>query len=296
MRSTHRETRTRAATWEKGSVTPGRTPWAGVRRFPWAVLTGRQDALVCLGIMLVALALRAEGAARLLDLARRFIWPQFLPAGALVIDGWYSSEGLRYLQLVEGQRRDLELSLSAGHPAILAALTRGQTVYLLDPNPGLGLVQWLDGLLWRVGDQSLEAATPSDIRWGAGIVLTGYTLPAGPYQPGAIVPITLFWEARAAPPQPYMLFVHLIAADGTIRGQRDREPDQGPTDRWRPGARYVELSCPVLDPAAPPGRYIVNVGWYAYPSLRRLPIVDVAGSPVARDYVTLGEIGVVPSD
>jgi hypothetical protein len=89
------------------------------------------------------------------------------------------------------------------------------------------------------------------------------------------------------------LFVHLIGPDGRIWGQVDRPPTSGPTDRWRAGDRAVDLYAPVLDPAAPPGRYRVTLGWYAYPSLQRLPLAAVGGAASA-DYITLGEFEVAP--
>jgi hypothetical protein len=50
---------------------------------------------------------------------------------------------------------------------------------------------------------------------------------------------------------------------------------------------------PVLSPDTPAGRYRVTLGWYEYPSLRRLPLASQGGA-VAGDFVTLGEIDVVP--
>jgi len=92
-----------------------------------------------------------------------------------------------------------------------------------------------------------------------------------------------------------VLFIHLIGPDGRIWGQLDRPPSGAPTNRWHSGERVVDLYVPLLDPAAPPGRYRVSIGWYAYPSIERLRLADAEGIPQPADYVTLGEIEVAPA-
>jgi hypothetical protein len=126
------------------------------------------------------------------------------------------------------------------------------------------------------------------VRWQDGITLRGFSLPAGPYQPGDVVPVTLDWLARAAPEQRYTMFAHIVGADGVVRGQQDREPARAATDQWSPGERLVDAYGPALSLDAPPGRYRVVIGWYSYPSLARLPLAD--GSA---DTYTIGEIEVV---
>jgi hypothetical protein len=219
--------------------------------------------------------------------AARAIMAQPLAPGALVIGDWSASEALRYLQAVEGARPDIQFVDAAPPATIHEAVAHGRAVYLSHPDLSLGLIQVPEGRFWRVGQEPLRAVEPADIRWGAGISLAGYTLAGGPYQPDAAVPIVLEWRAREALSRDFTLFVHLIAEDGTIWGQHDQAPTIAPTSRWQPGASYVELFCPRLPPDAPPGRYRVNIGWYEYPSLRRLALMGAAG-----DYLTLGDIEV----
>jgi hypothetical protein len=224
----------------------------------------------------------------------RSILAQPLPQGALLIVDWDAVEALRYLQAIEGQRPDIEvrpLNADVVRQDAAAALSAGRAAYLLRPQPNLGLAQAPEGRLWRVSLRpiQLHTATSIDQRWQDGIALKGYTLPRGPYQPGDIVPLTLDWQARAAPTQRYTLFVHLVGADGSVWGQQDREPALAPTDRWRPGEHLVDVYGPALSLEAPPGRYRVIIGWYAYPSLVRVPLASGAA-----DTYTLGEIDVVP--
>jgi hypothetical protein len=228
------------------------------------------------------------------ELAARALLAEPLPQGALVIGDWSSIEGPHYLQAIEGLRSDLQFGMLVDRSLILDALGRGRAVYLLKPDPELGLAQQPAGRLWRVGERPLAARARAAIRWDEGIMLSGYTLPEGPYQPGAAVPLTLAWQAYATPQLPYTLFVHLVAADGKIWGQIDRPPAAAPTDHWRPGDQLIDLYAPMLDPAAPPGRYRVTIGWYAYPPTQRLHLATGAAA-LADDYVTLGEIEVAPA-
>ncbi len=245
-------------------------------------------ALLTLPALLLAGNLNPIRAANQPDAERaaREILAQPLLPEALVIGDWYSSEGLRYLQAIEGQRPDLQFAFSLDRRLVLDTLASGRAVYLLNPAPELGLAQVPAGALWQVEARPLEALAPASFRWEEGITLAGYTLPPGPYQPGAAVPVTLAWEAQATPSRPYTLFVHLVGPDGTIWGQQDRLSTV-PTDQWRPGERLVDLHTPALDQAAPPGRYRVTLGWYASPSMARLPLAG------GGDYITLGEIEVV---
>ncbi|HEX6290967.1 MAG TPA: DUF2723 domain-containing protein [Herpetosiphonaceae bacterium] len=227
----------------------------------------------------------------------REIMAQPLPTSAVVIVDWSYFEGLRYLQDVEGQRRDLELILSFNydehHQIIHDRIAQGRSVFLLRPWPNLGIDQWPQGMLWKVGDTppTGQVATAATIQWSEGIKLTEYVLMPGPYQPGQIVPLKLTWEINGRPRQRYTLFVHLVAADGSKWGQQDAD---APTDQWQPGEQHSELYGPVLSPHVPPGRYQIVIGWYNQRKLERLPLEQNSETAEARDYVILGEIEVTP--
>jgi hypothetical protein len=218
---------------------------------------------------------------------------QPLPDDALLIVDWEAVEGMRYLQEIEGMRPDLEirpLNADVVRADAEDALAAHRAVYLLRPQPELGLTQSPAGRLWRVSATplALRTDTPADQRWLDGITLRGFSLPRGPYQPGDIVPVTLDWQAQAVPAQRYTLFVHIVGEDGIVRGQQDREPSRAPTDKWQANERQIDVYGPGLSLETPPGRYQVVIGWYSYPSLTRLPLESGAA-----DIYTLGEIDVV---
>jgi hypothetical protein len=218
---------------------------------------------------------------------------QPLPDGALLIVDWEAVEAMRYLQALEGLRPDLEirpLNADVARADAEAALAAGRAVYLLRPQPELGLAQSPAGRLWRVSTTpiALHANTAIDLPWQDGITLRGFSLPRGPYQPGDVVPVTLEWQAQAAPAQRYTLFAHIVGADGIVRGQQDREPARAPTNKWQPNERLIDVYGPALSLETPPGRYQIIIGWYSYPSLARLPLASNTA-----DSYTLGEIEVV---
>lgn len=274
-------------------------PAADVRRHDLAPQLRRWAALLLFALPALLFArnlapIRADNTAEP-EITARAHMAELPSERALLVGDWRYVEGMRYLQEVEGQRPNIEFALVANRQYILDTLSGGRAVYLMDPLADLGLTQQPVGRLWKVSAAPLraEAAASPEMRWDDGIALAGYTLHRGPYRPGYPVPLTLDWAAQQRPRQHYTLFIHLIGDDGKIWGQSDREPSEATTDRWQPGRHYLDLLDPLLDPAAPPGRYRVLIGWYSFPSLQRLPLAAPAGA--SADYATLGEIEVVAS-
>jgi hypothetical protein len=278
-------------TKDEGRMTNVAKPWAFVLRLPSLVSL----ALLLLPALLLLnnlASIRAANSGANEAIARATL-AQPLPAGALLIVDWEAVEPMRYLQALEGLRPDLEirpLNADVARAEAEAALAAGRAVYLLRPQPELGLAQSPAGRLWRVSTApiALRADTPIDQRWQDGIMLRGFSLPRGPYQPGDVVPVTLEWQAQAAPAQRYTLFIHIVGGDGIVRGQQDREPSRAPTDKWQPNERLIDVYGPALSLETPPGRYQIIIGWYSYPSLARLPLASNT-----TDNYTLGEIEVV---
>lgn len=138
-----------------------------------------------------------------------------------------------------------------------------------------------------------------NLRLGDAIRLVGYDLPQTTVRPGEAVSLTLYWEALAPIPARYKVFTHLVgetwnATQGNfLWGQQDNEPlaDRLPTTLWAPGSRIADPYRIVLDPAAPPGVYTLEVGMYGLVDGVRLPLFDANGKPLG-DSVTLTKITV----
>ncbi|HEY3083085.1 MAG TPA: hypothetical protein VGM69_24605 [Chloroflexota bacterium] len=122
--------------------------------------------------------------------------------------------------------------------------------------------------------------------FGGAIELVGDDLSTTTVAPGGRLPMTLWWRAAARVETSYTVFVHLLDAEGRVRGQVDRVPGAGglPTSGWVLG-EFVEDRYDVpLDGAAPAGAYRLEVGLYDARSGQRLRLGDGA------DHVVLGEI------
>ena len=78
---------------------------------------------------------------------------------------------------------------------------------------------------------------------------------------------------------PFTVFTHVLDSSSQIWGQLDQPPRGGahPTTAWLPG-EYVEDPYVIgVDPQAPPGQYVIEVGFYDAATGRRLPVADAAG-------------------
>ncbi|MBI4757713.1 MAG: hypothetical protein HY783_01730 [Chloroflexi bacterium] len=98
-------------------------------------------------------------------------------------------------------------------------------------------------------------------------------------RPGEVLGLTLCWRAMKPLDKDYTVFVHLLAQDGQIAAQLDRQPLDGhyPTTMWDDGevvADQVELRLP---PALPRGQYRLAVGLYDGQTTERLQVPDGDG-------------------
>ncbi len=109
-------------------------------------------------------------------------------------------------------------------------------------------------------------------------------------QAGGLLPLTLTWQGLAPLAEDYTVFVQVLDANDRIVGQVDAWPVQGthPTSQWTPGETISDPYTVPLDPDLPPGEYRLIVGWYLLADLRRLPVLDAAGSPVDDRVVVEG--------
>jgi 4-amino-4-deoxy-L-arabinose transferase-like glycosyltransferase len=120
------------------------------------------------------------------------------------------------------------------------------SVVLYDPQT-LQRLRWQDGLdEYPLGEvEIVRPLTPPDVaalpmqhrlsaRLG-GLTLLGYDLPAGPFAPGATLPLRLYWRADRAPLPAYT--VRLALRGDKTWSEEISQPTAGtyPTDRWATG-------------------------------------------------------------
>jgi mannosyltransferase len=143
--------------------------------------------------------------------------------------------------------------------------------------------------LYGLGPLPEEPRVTVRARFGQEILLHGYAVGEGPFTPGDVVPVTLFWETDA-PPGRYKVFLHLMDSAGNLVAQNDAEPrgDLSPTFIWSVGERVTDRHGVYLPPDLPPGVYRLMTGMYRVDTGERLPLT-LDGEP-AGDSLELGEV------
>lgn len=130
-----------------------------------------------------------------------------------------------------------------------------------------------------------QPATPLQVTIGDDVRLLGYTLPATA-KPGESLPLTLYWQAMAAPGEERSVLVHLQDATGAMVAQADGPPAGGarPVSTWQRGDYIRDDRTVALPPSLAPGNYNLAIGMYRFPSIERLPLRQ-GGEPLPDDVI-----------
>ena len=122
------------------------------------------------------------------------------------------------------------------------------------------------------------------------IALLSLDLPQTQLQPGGQLPVTLTWQSLGPINEDYTVFIQILDANDQIVGQVDAWPLQGtlPTSQWTPGQTIQDPYLIQLNGDLPPGQYRLQVGWYLLTTLRRLPVLDQDGAPMADKLLVSG--------
>jgi len=122
----------------------------------------------------------------------------------------------------------------------------------------------------------------------------GYDLDRTTFSPGEVIPLTLYWRALGPMDTSYTVFTHLIDEQNRIWGQQDNPPRGGqhPTTRWVKGEVVTDSYNIPIDPDAPPGEYVIEIGLYNAATGDRLPVLDEKGE-VKDDRVLLRKLVIV---
>jgi hypothetical protein len=114
------------------------------------------------------------------------------------------------------------------------------------------------------------------------IALLATDIPAMNLQAGGELEVNLTWQALAAVPRDYTLFLHLLDPADRIVGQIDGWPVQGtyPTSQWPAGEFIQDPHRIPIAPDAAPGDYRLEVGWYTLETMDRLDLLGADGKAV----------------
>jgi 4-amino-4-deoxy-L-arabinose transferase-like glycosyltransferase len=124
-----------------------------------------------------------------------------------------------------------------------------------------------------------------DARFGAHIALRGYELHTDALTSTGALSLTVQWKAAAPPQHDYLLFAHLLNAQGERIAQIDVPPggpDQ-PASQWEPGRVITWVHPLPVPPDPPPGDYWLALGLYNPDDFARLPLHGADPPPAAPD-------------
>ncbi len=138
--------------------------------------------------------------------------------------------------------------------------------------------------------QTLPIARRQTIDLSGGVRFLGYTVAEGPFEPGRVLPVHLFWQARRDLDQEYLAFVQLLGEDDRLLAAWEGPPAASfPTYQWQAGAlvwQQVDLRLPAV---IPDGRHRLIAGMFRVTDRSRL-ITDRRLVPPRRpqDFISLG--------
>jgi hypothetical protein len=108
--------------------------------------------------------------------------------------------------------------------------------------------------------------------------LIGYDISGRALRAGESVFVTLYWKAETTLDADLTAFAHLGTGlqDSANIAQRDGQPCQGfyPTSQWQVGDVIPDRFAITVPAGVAAGDYPLAVGWYRYPSLERVPLVE----------------------
>jgi hypothetical protein len=117
----------------------------------------------------------------------------------------------------------------------------------------------------------------TDVLFGDGIHLCGFTLNRTDARPGDFMTVTLYWQLDRPTDEPAHAYVHLLGQTfnpetGTpLWGELDKEnPGPYPLPELRVGALFRDRYDFRVAPNAPPGSYQLEIGWWQSSNGQRL--------------------------
>jgi hypothetical protein len=136
----------------------------------------------------------------------------------------------------------------------------------------------------------IEHAMRADL--GDQVEFHGYSLESAQVEPGSVLRLTLYWQARQRTTVSYTVFTHLLGEDGSMWGQKDNMPVKGtyPTTGWVEGEAITDEYEIAVSSDAPPSTYQIEVGMYDAATGQRLPVFDESGIRLPGDRVLLDQV------
>ena len=202
--------------------------------------------------------------ARYLDGGESLVFPSSAESHVLLLWPTAGASASEWIARYGQEQADLALPLRDGEGIARYYLWPTDTPIELSDlplKPAAGLV-WTNGIE-LLGGHVLETSA-SSLRW-----MTA-------------------WRVNALPSDAdYHWFNQLVGSDGRKIGQVDGVGF--PSRNWRQGETVLTWFEMPLSAKPEPGHYTMLVGMYAYPDIRNVTVMDIAGNP-AGEYISLGPI------
>ena len=175
-----------------------------------------------------------------------------LPRQSTVVSLLGETSLLRYFQMAEGLRPDVELVTADAEDARRAAVDRavatGQPVYVTREMPGLAERYSLtsEGPLVRVWPAGQAAPTPLpqqvDVPFGDSLRLVGWDLAPVPARNADWLRLQAAWRVDAAVPEDLKVSARLLGPNGAVVASQDAIPVHWsyPTTAWRQGETVLD--------------------------------------------------------
>lgn len=143
-------------------------------------------------------------------------------------------------------------------------------------------------------DRTFEAPPISHSRvvtLGRQVQLLGYDLSSDLIAPGETLTLTLTWRALTEMSTDYTVFTHVLAPDGSMAGQQDRQPVAGtyPTSLWVPREVVRDVYAIPVSAAAAPGEHRLEVGMYVAETGTRLSVPETDDDAVTLQSISVTE-------
>jgi hypothetical protein len=110
--------------------------------------------------------------------------------------------------------------------------------------------------------QKAEAAVTTNVTYGDGILLTGYSLSSQSVTSGSDLTIALRWRDVGRMTTNFVVAIGLLDSNNKPVVQADGEVAGYPTSAWRPGPDFTDTRKLTIPADLPPGPYTIYVGWY----------------------------------
>lgn len=133
-----------------------------------------------------------------------------------------------------------------------------------------------------------------EIQFEDGLKLMGFDLGSDQSAPGGAIVLDLYWASVTTPANDYTAFVHVVQGwgeDDRLVAASDAPPcgQDYPTSEWSSGKVIVDRRVLAIEPDAPPGDYLVEIGAYVPQAPTRLKVLRTR-APVLDDRVSLALI------